>query len=189
MSAPTAPKEEMADADALPQPPIRKRTKRAKPCKTTVPNYKKKGYNVLMTAIAQGDIAQAKTLIVARDGVNDRTERGWTPLMMAVMEKNEELVQLLLDNGAKESIHVLSTSQMNAADYARLNGLNALAQRLQALESASKPGLRCPICSEVLRNKTKTQYIRETIRTGAETNELVKQFYALKVSDDFERPE
>jgi ankyrin repeat protein len=186
-------------ADPLQLPPKRKRTKRAAPeggypprpktTKATVPNFKKKGYNLLMTAIAQGDIENAKLFIAAGDGLHDRSQRGWTPLMMACIEKNEELVQLLLDNGAASSIHVLSTSQMNAADYARLNGLNSVAQRLQQLENASKPGLRCQICSEVLRKKTKTQYIRETIRSGTEINELVKQFFALEVAPEFEKPE
>jgi predicted alpha/beta hydrolase family esterase len=167
------------------------RTRRAKAkSKATIPNLERRGYNSLMTAIAQGNVEEAKRLIIEGDGVDHRTVRGWTPLMISCMHKNAELAELLLCNGAVSTIPTRSTSQLSAADYAQLNGLKAMALRLQELESASAASsLRCPICGEVLKAKTKLQYLRETVSAGTEVNSLVKKFFASKASTEMEKPE
>jgi hypothetical protein len=174
----------------LPQQTKVVRTRRAKAKHATVPNFAKRGYNRLMIAIVEGDVEQAKRLIAAGDGVDDRTIRNWTPLMIACMEKKEDLACLLLDHGAVSSIHIRSTSKMNAADYARLNGLKVLASRLQELERVSiDSSRRCQICGEVLKTKTKLAYIREAIAAGTESNLLVKQFFASTAASEMEKPE
>ena len=177
---------EAAAPPPAPPVPLRQSTK-AKEAGTT--NFKKRGYNALMTAIASGDTEQAKALIVAGAGVNERTNKGWTPLMLACMAKSEALAELLLQHGALASIHVRSTGQMTATDYARLHGLSRLAARLLELEISSKASLRCPICSEVFNRKSKLEYIRETVHAGTEGNELVRQFCALEEALELEKPQ
>jgi hypothetical protein len=105
------------------------------------------------------------------------------PDLLACMQKNEELANFLLENGAGASANSRSTSQLTAADYARLHGLHAVASRLDAVassEQANDLSPRCPICSETLKRKSKLQYLQELFASGMEANPLVCLFFTLQ---------
>ncbi|XP_066529772.1 fibronectin type 3 and ankyrin repeat domains protein 1-like isoform X4 [Hoplias malabaricus] len=55
---------------------------------------------LMRVSAMSGNAAVASLLIRARADVNVRDKNGKTPLMVAVLNNHEELVQLLLDNGA-----------------------------------------------------------------------------------------
>src|SRR5579884_4401225 len=58
------------------------------------------GDNALHCVIRWGDAAAAKALIAAGIDVNKAGDLGYTPLHVACMKGNLELVKLLVDNGA-----------------------------------------------------------------------------------------
>ncbi|XP_051579612.1 fibronectin type 3 and ankyrin repeat domains 1 protein-like isoform X1 [Myxocyprinus asiaticus] len=65
-----------------------------------------------------GDTAVASILLQAGADVNVRDKAGKTPLMVAVLNNHEELVKLLLDNGADH--HIKNEYGAGAADMAKV---------------------------------------------------------------------
>jgi ankyrin repeat protein len=58
------------------------------------------GDNALHCVVRWGDLAAAKTLIDAGIEVNKAGDLGYTPLHVACMKGNTEMVKLLIDRGA-----------------------------------------------------------------------------------------
>jgi ankyrin repeat protein len=63
--------------------------------------------------------------------VDARSPNGSTPLMMAARYGSEASVDLLLARGANPKLR--NQRDLSAADFARMDGRDALAQRLQTL--------------------------------------------------------
>lgn len=84
----------------------------------------------LHSAMAARSVAIARILIGAGAPVDARRGDGpgLTPLMMAAIDGQDELVELLLRHGANPDLR--DDNDMSAADHARGNGYEALAERL-----------------------------------------------------------
>lgn len=84
----------------------------------------------LHSATAARSVAIARILIAAGAPVDARRSdgSGLTPLMMAALDGEDELVELLLRHGANPDLR--DDNDMSAADHARSNGYEALAERL-----------------------------------------------------------
>lgn len=55
----------------------------------------------LMRAVWRGDLAEAERLLAAKSDVNEASASGWTPLLLAAESGRSDLVQRLLERGAK----------------------------------------------------------------------------------------
>jgi ankyrin repeat protein len=85
----------------------------------------------LHAAAAARSVPIARTLIAAGAPLDARQgsdETGFTPLMEAALNGQDELVELLLRHGANPDLR--DAKEMSAADHARAGGYDALAQRL-----------------------------------------------------------
>ncbi len=85
----------------------------------------------LHAAAAARSVPIARVLIAAGAPLDARQgsgESGFTPLMEAALNGQEEMVELLLRHGANPDLR--DDKEMSAADHARANGHDALAQRL-----------------------------------------------------------
>lgn len=79
---------------------------------------------------ATGPEPRAVQLVLARGGlVNALSPNGTTPLMMAARYGTEAAVEALMQQGADPRLQ--NDASLTAADFARLAGREALAQRLQ----------------------------------------------------------
>lgn len=80
---------------------------------------------------ASGPSAAAVQLLLDRGAeVNARAPNGNTPLMQAARYGSEDSVRLLLKKGADRKLR--NNRDLDAADYARLDGRDSLAQRLES---------------------------------------------------------
>lgn len=80
---------------------------------------------------ASGPSAEAVALLLARGAsVNARAPNGNTPLMQAARYGSEDSVRLLLQKGADRRLR--NARDLDAAGYARLDGRDSLAQRLES---------------------------------------------------------
>lgn len=80
---------------------------------------------------ASGPSAEAVALLLARGAsVNARAPNGNTPLMQAARYGSEDSVRLLLQKGADRKLR--NARDLDAAGYARLDGRDSLAQRLES---------------------------------------------------------
>lgn len=70
-------------------------------------------YNDVMTAVLRGDKDAAKELLDLGWWVDKPSESGVTPLMAAVMNRDAEMVQLLLDYGAEPTSQALRLARKN----------------------------------------------------------------------------
>lgn len=70
-------------------------------------------YNDIMTAVLRGDRAAAKELLELGWWVDKPSTDGITPLMAAVMNRDAEMVQLLLEYGAEPTAQALKLAQRN----------------------------------------------------------------------------
>lgn len=70
-------------------------------------------YNDIMTAVLRGDMDAVKELLELGWWVDKPSEDGITPLMAAVMNRDTQMVQLLLDHGAAPSVQALRLAQKN----------------------------------------------------------------------------
>ena len=88
----------------------------------------KEGWSAIHYA-ATGSAAEVVRLLLDRGAPADaRSPNGSTPLMMAARYGSEDSVQLLMARGA--DVAVKNDRGLNAADFARLGGREALAARL-----------------------------------------------------------
>ena len=79
---------------------------------------------------ATGPEPRTVQMVLARGGlVNALSPNGTTPLMMAARYGAEAAVDVLLQQGA--DLRLQNDASLTAADFARLAGREALAQRLQ----------------------------------------------------------
>ena len=67
------------------------------------------GRNVLHKAVENGNMLLVKTLVCAGVDINVKEKCGATPLMLAVINKNEEMCAYLLENFAVFDYHFFST--------------------------------------------------------------------------------
>lgn len=98
-----APQEHAPDepaADATAEPALQRRG--------TAPKY-----NDIMTAVMRGDRGAAKELLDLGWWADKPSENGITPLMAAVMNRDAQMVQLLLEYGAEPSAQALSLARKN----------------------------------------------------------------------------
>lgn len=70
-------------------------------------------YNDIMTAVLRSDREAAKELLDLGWWVDKPSENGITPLMAAVMNRDTQMVQLLLDYGAQPSAQALKLAHKN----------------------------------------------------------------------------
>lgn len=70
-------------------------------------------YNDVMTAVLRGDREAAKELLDLGWWVDKPSANGITPLMAAVMNRDTQMVQLLLDHGAEPSAQALRLARKN----------------------------------------------------------------------------
>jgi len=70
-------------------------------------------YNDIMTAVMRGDREAAKELLDLGWWVDKPGENGITPLMAAVMNRDTQMVQLLLEHGAEPSAQALRLARKN----------------------------------------------------------------------------
>jgi ankyrin repeat protein len=88
------------------------------------------GDNALHCVVRWGDISAAKILIDAGIQINKAGDLGYTPLHVACMKGNVEMVKLLLDNGA--DLFALSEGDAPATT-ARLAGHDQIWELLTSL--------------------------------------------------------
>jgi ankyrin repeat protein len=94
------------------------------------------GDNALHCVVRWGDLAAAKALINAGIDVNKAGDLGYTPLHIACMQGNAEMVKLLVDGGA--DVFALSEGDAPFAT-ARLGGHDDICEMLAPLmEEAQK---------------------------------------------------
>jgi ankyrin repeat protein len=86
----------------------------------------------LAQAIAKGDIASVKKFIEYGSDVNE-TSNDMSPLMIAARYNHVEIINLLLDKGAK--IEIKNTKGFSALKYAQLSNAN---EAVTALTEALK---------------------------------------------------
>lgn len=92
----------------------------------------------LHSAAAARSVPIARVLIAAGAPLDARQgsgDAGFTPLMQAALDGQDELVELLLRHGANPDLR--DDREMSAADHARAGGYEALAQRLDAAAGAA----------------------------------------------------
>jgi ankyrin repeat protein len=70
-------------------------------------------YNDMMTAVLRGDREAAKQLLDLGWWVDKPSANGITPLMAAVMNRDTQMVQLLLEHGAEPSAQALKLARKN----------------------------------------------------------------------------
>lgn len=70
-------------------------------------------YNDMMTAVLRGDRDAAKQLLDLGWWVDKPSANGITPLMAAVMNRDTQMVQLLLEHGAEPSVQALKLARKN----------------------------------------------------------------------------
>lgn len=70
-------------------------------------------YNDMMTAVLRGDREAAKQLLDLGWWVDKPSANGITPLMAAVMNRDTQMVQLLLEHGAEPSVQALRLARKN----------------------------------------------------------------------------
>lgn len=58
----------------------------------------------LLSAIARENIFEISSLLSSGDLVNEMDSQGWTPLVRAIEIGNDEIVKLLLENGADVNV-------------------------------------------------------------------------------------
>jgi ankyrin repeat protein len=90
----------------------------------------KDGDNALHCVVRWGDLAAARALIDAGIDVNKAGDLGYTPLHVACMEGNAEMVKLLIESGAD----LFALSEGDAPfTTARLSGQDAICEMLGPL--------------------------------------------------------
>lgn len=136
----------------------------------------------LMRAIELGDVDQVRRAV--QEGVNlqVRNNKGITPLHWAC-KHSEVIAGLLLDAGA--SAEPKSAAGYDAADYARMSGFDALAERLS--NSCSSRSY-CPHCALPIKPVQKLRAVRTSVETGTDSNPLLAQFFELQASIVLEEP-
>lgn len=87
----------------------------------------------LCVAISKGDFELVKKMVEYGADVNDKVQRGMTPLMMAARYKNVEITSFLLSKGAKLTTE--DNSGNTALDHAK--SVNAT-EVIQVLTEAKK---------------------------------------------------
>jgi ankyrin repeat protein len=94
------------------------------------------GDNALHCVARWGDLAAAKALIQAGIDLNKAGDPGYTPLHVACMQGNAEMVRLMIDSGA--DVFALSEGDAPFAT-ARLSGQDAICELLAPfIEDAQK---------------------------------------------------
>lgn len=88
------------------------------------------GWSPLHYAASSPSSAPVQWLLARGAATNARAPNGNTPLMLAARYGSEDSVSLLLDKGADRSLR--NERHLSAADYARLDGREALARRLES---------------------------------------------------------
>ncbi|MCG3188336.1 MAG: hypothetical protein LKCHEGNO_00314 [Burkholderiaceae bacterium] len=88
------------------------------------------GWNALLYAAAGPDPKMVARLLEKGAPIDSRSPNGTTPLMMAARYGNEQSVTILLAHHA--DVAARNERGMNAADFARSVGRDALAQRLDS---------------------------------------------------------
>jgi uncharacterized protein len=91
------------------------------------------GWTPLHYAASSPSVAPVRLLLDQGAALDARAPNGNTPLMLAARYGHEDSVSLLLERGADRALR--NERNLDAADYARLDGREAVAQRL----TASKP--------------------------------------------------
>jgi ankyrin repeat protein len=86
------------------------------------------GWTPLHYAASSPSAAPVRLLLDQGATVDARAPNGNTPLMLAARYGHEDSVNLLLERGADRSLR--NERKLDAADYARLDGREAVAQRL-----------------------------------------------------------
>lgn len=148
------------------------------------------GNNRLHWAITCEDWEACKQMIAGPDGarlLKEKNRSGSTVLMMIASGQcggkkstdAAELLELILANpGGLASIPERRFSK-TAADYAQHQGNVALAARLRALEPRGLvvSGIERCKCGERLKKRCKVDTLWDTVRRGAEENELVRSLF------------
>lgn len=88
------------------------------------------GWTPLHYAASSPSVLPVRMLVEQGAQIDARAPNGNTPLMLAARYGSEESVTLLLQRGADRSLR--NERNHDAADYARLDGREALARRLEA---------------------------------------------------------
>jgi hypothetical protein len=70
-------------------------------------------YNDIMTAVLRGDREAAKELLDLGWWADKPGDNGITPLMAAVMNRDTQMVQLLLEHGAEPSVRAIELARKN----------------------------------------------------------------------------
>jgi ankyrin repeat protein len=90
-------------------------------------------------AIVQGDQPKLEECFSNGTGVNSRIEKNLTPLMMAVMNKNHDSVNLLIKSGAL--LHEKDDFGRTALDLAKQVKCGPIQDALLAAEASSYPAM------------------------------------------------
>lgn len=77
------------------------------------PNVITPKYNDIVTAVLRGDRDAAKELLDLGWWVDKPSDSGITPLMAAVMNRDTEMVQMLLEYGAEPTLQALNLARKN----------------------------------------------------------------------------
>lgn len=88
------------------------------------------GWTPLHYAASSPSVAPVRLLVEQGAQIDARAPNGNTPLMLAARYGSEDSVTLLLQRGADRSLR--NERNHDAADYARLDGRESLAQRLES---------------------------------------------------------
>lgn len=92
--------------------------------------HRASGETALMAAVRAGDARRVSALVASDADVNDRSAGGVTALMLAAAKGRADLVEPLLEAGARPDI--TDYRGQSARDWARENGHEQLARLLQA---------------------------------------------------------
>jgi len=162
---------------------------------TQASSTKRKRGNALHEAILRADWVACRALIRGAEGkqlMRERNSGGSTAMIMAANgqcgEMTNELVELMLEHGAAETLGVRRLSK-TAADYATEQNNHTLAKRLEELASKlsdheadmSSQGkltavMRCH-CGEELKRRSRLDFLTDRVRHGQEQNTLVRALY------------
>ncbi len=141
---------------------------------------RKQSLENLNLAISNGDIARVNVLLLAHiEDVNMRGEKGITPLMVASINKNSDIIKLLLAKGA--DVNIKDSSGLTALNYIIENEPEANAIELSGNAAIRQMSLNLETV------KKAEESFRLLIESGADVNALDKRvalFFALKTGFD-----
>ncbi len=80
------------------------------------------GYNFLHLAILGKNRAMAETILSGGIGIESATKAGFTPLMLALQNKDPEMTRFLLESGADPNAVNNKDRRKTALHYAAING-------------------------------------------------------------------